>query len=72
MNFVKMELLEDIMNGIMGEVYDRTNILFIIYSAGLRVGESVRLQIEDIDSQQYSFGLNKEKAEKMDIQYYQS
>ncbi len=39
-------------------------MLFIIYSAGLRVGESVRLQIEDIDSQRMLIRIKQGKGRK--------
>lgn len=45
-------------------------ILMLIYSAGLRVGEVVKLKPEDIDSQRMLIHIKGSRGEKTDTLYF--
>lgn len=61
-NVLSKEEVSCILNALQNEKH-RT-ILFLIYSAGLRVGETVRLQIKDIDTKRMLIKVRQGKGRK--------
>jgi site-specific recombinase XerD len=61
-NVLSKEEVFSILKAVQNEKHK--TILFLIYSAGLRVGEVVRLQLADIDSKRMLIKVNQEKGRK--------
>lgn len=47
-------------------------LLFVIYSAGLRVSEAASLKVQDIDSDRMMIHICQGKGKRIDIPYYQN
>ena len=61
-NVLSKEDVSHILNALQNEKHK--TILFLIYSAGLRVGEVVRLQIKDIDTKRMLIKVRQGKGRK--------